>query len=101
MAESASASLGVSRPDRRESRRLSSSLGLGQGSGDPFVLDEAADQVREHRIAMLELAAEFGGALEVSHKTKQGRACGLPWAARAILARRPCQGKDRVRQAFL
>ena len=43
-------------------------LGLGKGGGDAPVLDKARNQVRQHRIAMLELAAELGGAFQVSHK---------------------------------
>src|SRR5258705_5670742 len=44
-------------------------FGFGQGGGDAFVFDEAADQVCEHGIAMLAGAAEFGGAFKVAHRT--------------------------------
>jgi hypothetical protein len=43
-------------------------LGFRQGGGDALVLDQAANHVRQHRIAMLELAAQFGSAFKVSHK---------------------------------
>jgi hypothetical protein len=43
-------------------------FGFGQSGGDAFVFDEAANQVREHRVAMGTGAAEFGGAFEVAHK---------------------------------
>src|SRR5262249_26168100 len=44
------------------------SLGLGQGRGNAFVFDEAANQVGEHRIAMFTGAAQFSCSLEVAHK---------------------------------
>jgi hypothetical protein len=46
----------------------SSGFGLGQAGGDTFVLDEAANHIGEHRIAMFAGAAQFGRAFEVSHK---------------------------------
>src|ERR1035437_2128006 len=42
-------------------------LGLGEGGGDAFVLDEAANEVGEHRVAMLAGAAQLGRSLQVSH----------------------------------
>lgn len=38
------------------------SLGLRHSGPDPFVLNQAADQVREHRVAMIAFAAKLGRA---------------------------------------
>ena len=38
-------------------------FGLGQSGGDPFMFDEAANQVGKHRVAMLAGAAQLGGSL--------------------------------------
>ena len=44
-------------------------FGFGQGGCDAPVFDQAADQVGEHGIAMLKLAAQFGRSFTMSHKT--------------------------------
>ena len=49
-------------------RYRSGRLGFRQRRGDPPMFDEAANQVRQHRVTMLELAAEFGRSFKVSHK---------------------------------
>ena len=43
-------------------------FGFGQGGSDAAMFDEAADQVGEHGIAMLELAAQLCGSFTMSHK---------------------------------
>jgi hypothetical protein len=41
--------------------------GLGEGGGDSFMFDEAADEIGKHRIAMRSRAPEFGGVFEMAH----------------------------------
>jgi len=51
-------------PERNELLdHLSDHLGLGHGCRDPTMLDDAGGKVREHRVAMLAIAAELGIAL--------------------------------------
>src|ERR1019366_8889475 len=44
-------------------------FGFGQGGGDAFVYDQAADHVGEHRVPVCAGAAQLGSSLKVSHKS--------------------------------
>src|SRR6266568_1983711 len=62
-------------------------FGFGQRGDHSPVGNEAANQVGQHRVAMLELAAQLGGAFEMSHKrtgTIRLIVWPLPWGPRAI-----------------
>lgn len=43
------------------------SLSLGHGSDNAIVLDEAAHQIREHRVSVVALASQFVRPLEMAH----------------------------------
>jgi hypothetical protein len=45
-------------------------FGFGESGRHAPVLDQTADQVRQHRISMFELAAQFSGAFKVSHNVR-------------------------------
>src|SRR5439155_10601500 len=42
-------------------------FGLGQRGGHAFVLDETANQVRQHRVAVFAGAAKLGGSFPMTH----------------------------------
>ena len=42
-------------------------LGLRERGSHPLVLDEAANQICQHRVPMLTGAAEFGGSFPMTH----------------------------------